>query len=446
MLRASRGGWFAKVAAVGTSVAVGLLAMAGAALASWTPIVTVTAPGWEGLSQTVAVDRYGDALLAWSALGFGTSGPIYAVQVRTRSRTGVLGPIETLSTPANAGPFLDAAISGDGAGVVAWASLGPGPVLARQVSASGKLGPLLTLTPPGVIAVNVTAAMSPTGEALVAWDGQDGYGSSVGTLARFISPDGTLGPVLAVGGGAFGALPRVVISSKGVATVAWADWSGAVARRLTPGSVSAPRVIMATGGTTSYGVGAISDDAGGDTVFAIIRVKNLSNGSQQISLMARVWRQGGTLGSAEQVAPSVNDLTSDVAVATDQYGNSVLAWTNYAANQQSYVYGRRVSLTGKLSTVATLGTGFAPEAITDPAGTGMAAWQTKPLPLPGGIGGQLAQIYGRPFAAATGAFGPQVTLTANGDFFDLAESPAGKIAAIWQKSTSPWPARARFGP
>jgi hypothetical protein len=38
------------------------------------------------------------------------------------------------------------------------------------------------------------------------------------------------------------------------------------------------------------------------------------------------------------------------------------------------------------------------------------------------------------------------TLVSDGDFVRLGESGTGKIAAIWQQSTEPWPIRARFGP
>src|SRR5262249_23577722 len=79
-------------------------------------------------------------------------------------------------------------------------------------------------------------------------------------------------------------------------------------------------------------------------------------------------------------------------------------------------------------------------------GAGLVAWQSTPLPLPGSTGNGLTHIHARRFAAASGTFGRKFTLTPDGDSVRLGESRTGKIAAIWQQSTPPWPIRARFGP
>jgi hypothetical protein len=87
--------------------------------------------------------------------------------------------------------------------------------------------------------------------------------------------------------------------------------------------------------------------------------------------MARDWYRAGTLGPAVRIAPRVDDWTSRIAVAAGQSGDSVLAWTDYAAGSRSYVYSRRFSPAGKLGPVARLGTGFGPVAALDPSGSGM---------------------------------------------------------------------------
>ncbi len=58
---------------------------------------------------------------------------------------------------------------------------------------------------------------------------------------------------------------------------------------------------------------------------------------------------------------------------------------------------------------------------------------------------QTTHLYARLFAATTGKFRSQFTLTPDGDYVRLAESWTGKFAAIWQQSSEAWPIRARFG-
>ena len=341
--------------------------------------------------------------------------------------------------PANDPPETAAAVSDSGSGVVAWVTAQR--VMAWLVSAAGKPGRVLTLSLPVATAPSLLrVVMSPTGEAFVAWDGNQRL------QARFISPAGRLGPVLSLGDGGL-QMPQVAISRNGVVTVASTDILGVEAVRVTPRRVSATRLIISTGGATIHSVTAINDDTRGDTTFAIIAVRNLSNGGQQVSLMARDWYHGGTLGPAVRIAPRVDDWTSRIAVAPGQSGDSVLAWTDYAVGGRSYVYSRRFSPAGKLGPVARLGTGFGPVAALDPSGSGTVIWQSCVMPVPGALpcpGPFL--IWGRLVTATGGGFGRQFTLTSDGIYPVLGESWAGKLTAVWVQATGSTPIRARFGP
>lgn len=449
MVLAGRGLIYRAVRAAGArgaALALAVVALAvvapGAALASWTPGIVLNAPGWAGggYSYATAVNRYGHTLFALGVLKQGAPGH-WQVQVRARSGNGVLGPLHAMSMPipANDPPEPAAAVSDSGSGVVAWVTAQR--VMAGLVSAAGKPGRVLTLslavaTAPSLLRV----VMSPAGEAFVAWDGNQGL------QARFIGPAGKPGPVLRLGGGGL-QMPQVAISRSGVVTVASTDILGVEAVRVTPRRVSPTRLIIATGGVTIHSVTAIADDTGGDTTFAIIAVRNLSNGGQQVSLMARDWYQGGTLGPAVRIAPRVDDWTSRVAVVAGQSGDSVLAWTAYAAGGKSYVYSRRFSPAGKLGPVVTLGTGFGPVAALDPSGSGMVIWQSCVMPVPGALpclGPFL--IWGRLVTATGASFGRQFTLTSDGIYPVLGESWAGKLTAVWVQATGSIPIRARFGP
>src|SRR5258706_12998635 len=112
----------------------------GTALASWTPGIVLNAPGWAGGSFATAVNRYGDTLFALGVMKQAT--PRYwQVQVRTRTRSGVLGPLHAMSLPipANDAPEPAAAVSDSGSGVVAWVTAQK--VMAGLGSAGGETRP-----------------------------------------------------------------------------------------------------------------------------------------------------------------------------------------------------------------------------------------------------------------------------------------------------------------
>jgi hypothetical protein len=407
--------------------------------ASWTPVVNVSPPGWQGQdTPSLAVDGNGNTLLAWVGYGCPHCGANLQVQTRIRSHTGRMGPIQALSPLSNEEAWPKVAVDATGDRAFIWAN--GSRLQGRRVSASGSAGPLRVLSGPGTDPVTWGVVMAPSGAALAVWT-QLRNGSTQ-MVARYFYENGSLGPMITLGA-VIAAWPAIAIDRTGTATVAWTEPDRRlVARRVRPGKVSALRVIMPAAANTGYGAGSIADDSSGDTVFAITRVDQVGT-----SLLVRVWRGGGRLGPARQVARNEETVVSDVAVATDAVGDSIVAWTRYNRSTQSEVaFGRRVSLAGALGSVVRLGIGYAPAITIDPAGAGLVAWQSTPLPLPGSTGNGLTHIYARRFAVASGSFARQFTLTADGRSVHLGESKTGKIAAIWQQSTLPWPIRARFGP
>jgi hypothetical protein len=420
----------------------GWLAMMQAAEASWTPVVLVTPPGWQGQdTPSLAVDGNGNTTLAWVGYGCPNCGANFQVQTRIRFATGRMGPVQALSPLRNATVWPKVAVDATGDRAFIWAN--GSQLQGRRVSASGSAGPLRVLSAPGTDPVTWGVVMAPSGAALAVWTQL--HNGSEQLAARWFYDNGSLGPVITLGA-VIADWPDIAIDRTGTATVAWTEPDRSlVARRVTPGKVSPLRVIMPAAANSGYAA-SIADDTNGDTVFAITRVDHVGT-SQPTYLMVRVWRSGGRLDPARQVAKNQETLVSDVAVATDAVGDSIVAWTRYNSSTQTEVaFGRRVPLAGALGPVVWLGTGYAPQITIDPAGAGLVAWQSTPLPLPGSIGYGLTHIYARRFAAASGTFARQFTLTADGDSVRLGESKTGRIAAIWQQSTLPWPIRARFGP
>src|SRR5215475_4446204 len=76
----------------------GWLAMMPAANASWTPVVLVSPPGWQGQAPaSLAVDGHGNTTLVWAGYGCPHCGATVQVQTRIRSNTGKMGPVRALS-------------------------------------------------------------------------------------------------------------------------------------------------------------------------------------------------------------------------------------------------------------------------------------------------------------------------------------------------------------
>ncbi len=127
------------------------MVMVPPANASWTPVSTVTAAGWQSAdAPLVAADRHGDFVLAWEACKSSTSCPSRA-QARIKPRGGPMGPVMTLSPPAPQAFGVVAATDDAGDSAVVWYNL-DNQVAGRRISATGSLGPLRTLSPPDAIA------------------------------------------------------------------------------------------------------------------------------------------------------------------------------------------------------------------------------------------------------------------------------------------------------
>jgi hypothetical protein len=148
----------------------------------------------------LGVNPSGDSAYAW--LTSNQAGTRTIIQARTRSRTGQLGAVKTLAdigqSQGEIGLPPEVAVDADGDAVIAWtqeAVVGAeqGVVLARTLSKTGVLGPVRTISTSGtgVLAEFVQVDMRPSGEAVFVWqyaqqniEGQIQY--------RTMAADGTL--------------------------------------------------------------------------------------------------------------------------------------------------------------------------------------------------------------------------------------------------------------
>jgi hypothetical protein len=113
-------------------------------------------------SIDIASDAQGDAVAVWRS-GSGSNAWISA---RTISAAGVLGPIQTLSDPAQHGN-PEVASDTDGDSIVVWQRLGS--IQARTISPAGVLGPTATLSAGGEHAKGPQIASAADGGAAAVW-------------------------------------------------------------------------------------------------------------------------------------------------------------------------------------------------------------------------------------------------------------------------------------
>jgi hypothetical protein len=143
------------------------------------PIVNLSPDGAAASGSQVAIDTDGDALVVWQrAVGS------LRIEARSRARTGVLGPVKTLSSMTigiASGPRV--AIDANGDGVIAWERSNAGAVViqARARSRTGTLAPLDTLSAAG--ATQAEVGIDADGNALVVWRRHDGSNHRVQSAA-----------------------------------------------------------------------------------------------------------------------------------------------------------------------------------------------------------------------------------------------------------------------
>jgi hypothetical protein len=215
-------------------------------------------------------------------------------------------------------------------------------------------------------------------------------------------------------------LPGVGIDRLGTAVVAWAEPDGrVVARRVTPGHVSALKVIMPAVSGVGYGMVSVGGDRDGDAVICFLRSVN-SGTFVPSHVWARQWQHTGTLGTVLGLSPSTANVTFYHALATDLAGDSVAVWSQWTSTGQTVVYGRRVSATGTLGSITRLGTGDRPAVAVDGDGNGLAVWQA-----PGATSDQ-TQVDARTISRS-GAFGTTVEVSSDGQVARTAASPVGTV-------------------
>ena len=185
------------------------------------PVVNLSDPSFDAFSVHVDVDDQGDATFAWthgdSATGRTT------VQTRSRSAAGALGTVATLSSgPLNAGE-PKVAVDDDGDAAVTWLSFTPefrATVQLRSRSRTGALGPVAAVSDPADDAWDAVVGIDGDGDAVATWWVPGRSNARVEARAR--SAAGTVGPRLQMSTAAFdGYEPQIAVDGDGDAVLTW---------------------------------------------------------------------------------------------------------------------------------------------------------------------------------------------------------------------------------
>jgi hypothetical protein len=186
-----------------------------------------------GYSPQVGVDAHGNAVFAWNLHVSSPSEPRGATRVQARARTaaGALSPIQDIadSGPGGGGCACDPQVAVDPTGdaVFTWGLLSDylGQfrwVQVRARSASGTLSPIQNLTPDAdqEAGVHPQIGIDAAGNAVITWH----FESGISVQVR--SAGGALGPVQTFPISGVSPLPQVAVDGAGDAVVTWQNSNG----------------------------------------------------------------------------------------------------------------------------------------------------------------------------------------------------------------------------
>jgi hypothetical protein len=158
------------------------------------PIGDVSDSADDAWDPAVAIDDHGNAVFTWWVVG--RTGA--RVEARSRSARGAMGPRLTLSDAADDGYEPQVAVDGDGAAVFTWLAFNRDGVRvqAQARSRRGALGPRMDLSRPAQDAFSTQVDVSEDGAAVFGWSALDGPGYQV--LGRSLRDTGKLGPLAVI--------------------------------------------------------------------------------------------------------------------------------------------------------------------------------------------------------------------------------------------------------
>jgi hypothetical protein len=162
--------------------AISVTGAAAAGPATVNSVQSLSPAGGDAHAPHVAIDGKGNALVVWSR----SNGFHSRIQLRRRYAAGSLGPVQTLSAPGQDALESQIAIDTKGNAIVVWTRFDGhrNRIQLRRRSASGSLSPVQTLSAQFTDAAQPQVAIDSDGNALVVWTGSEGGGDSRIQLRR----------------------------------------------------------------------------------------------------------------------------------------------------------------------------------------------------------------------------------------------------------------------
>jgi len=191
----------------------------------------VSPAGQNAMAPQVGIDSTGDAVLTWAR----SDGTNTLVQARGRSAAGTLGTVQTLSGAGQNAVAPQVAVDANGDALVVWGRFDgttqcgglPGclRIQTRSRSASGTLGTVQTLSAAGQSATEPQVGIDSTANAVFAWTRFDGTKNRVQARAR--SAAGALSVVQTLSAAGQDAIaPQVADDANGDAAAVWQRFDG----------------------------------------------------------------------------------------------------------------------------------------------------------------------------------------------------------------------------
>jgi hypothetical protein len=340
---------------------------------TWGPIVTVAPPGEAPHGPTVAVDDDGDAVVVWDAF----SNNDYRVNARRMSGTGTLGPVQVLSAPGTGIRIhgTDVAVDDDGDAVVLWAERQPdGGVVAkmRRLARDGTLSAEVVVSSGRTAVTDPAVAVDREGDAVLAWANDNIV------QARTLTASGRLGPVETVSPDLSPidryTRPRVTLDRDGDAVVAFVHWSAAGqsdhvwGRWLSRDGTVGPVRLLTPESHTAISNFSLAGDLDGDVLLAWDRFPSAE-------MYVRRIPHSATLGEPTLVTSYGRFPT----VRVDDDGDGVLTWQGEGIDGAvGSVRARRVAGDGTLGTPQVVApSGVYPTSAVGPAGGALVTWERR---------------------------------------------------------------------
>jgi hypothetical protein len=291
----------------------GRIAIRAKAAAGAFGAATFISPAGERASAPqVVVAPNGRALILW--LVNDTSSQ--RIRGRTRAAAGALGPVQTFATGTTLSS-LSVKMDGDGDAYAVWTN-GDHLVQLRTLSKTNVLGPIQQIAAHATDSFsNAQIAVAPNGLLQIAWL------RSVGGNDRIEARTRTAAGALLVTNTVTGPTPKpigisVAINSAGRALIVWMESNKTIRARTraSGGTLGAKTLIGTADQTLTFGV---TSDAAGNAVI----MWNATNGINVRPLSA-----AGATGTVKQLVAT--DNSSGVGLATLKNGSTVFLWMTVA--------------------------------------------------------------------------------------------------------------------